>query len=76
MGSGGGLGLAAVLAAAVLCGPGVLAGRVLSGECTAAGGGRGAGPVWKLALAGAGTTEGKNWNKTHSLNGARVGGEP
>lgn len=33
MGSGGGLGLAAVLAAAVLCGPGGLAGRVLSGEC-------------------------------------------
>lgn len=33
MGAGGGLGLAAVLAAAVLCGPGALAGRVLSGEC-------------------------------------------
>lgn len=34
MGAGGGLaGLAAVMAAAVLCGPGALAGRVLSGEC-------------------------------------------
>ncbi|XP_056185042.1 chondrolectin isoform X1 [Falco biarmicus] len=32
MGSGGGLGLAAVLAVAVLCGPGGLAGRVLSGQ--------------------------------------------
>ncbi|XP_038010623.1 chondrolectin isoform X2 [Motacilla alba alba] len=32
MGAGGGLGLAAVLAAAVLCGPGALAGRVLSGQ--------------------------------------------
>ncbi|XP_066424606.1 chondrolectin isoform X4 [Molothrus aeneus] len=30
--AGGGLGLAAVLAAAVLCGPGALAGRVLSGQ--------------------------------------------
>lgn len=35
MGSGGGLRLAAVLAAAVLCAPGALAGRVLSGECAA-----------------------------------------
>lgn len=61
MGSGGGLALAAVLAAAVLCGPGVLAGRVLSGECAAAAGG--AGPVWESALAGAGTTERKKWRK-------------
>lgn len=39
MGSGGGLGLAAVLAAAVLCGPGGVAGRVLSGECAGTGDG-------------------------------------
>ncbi|XP_075350568.1 chondrolectin [Mycteria americana] len=43
MGAGGGLGLAAVLTAAVLCGPGGLAGRVLSGECAGPGPGRGAG---------------------------------
>lgn len=37
MGIGDGLGLAAVLAAAVLCGTGGLAGRVLSGECAETG---------------------------------------
>lgn len=61
MGSGGGLGLAAVLAAAVLCGPGGLAGRVLSGECagSAPGAARGRlrpasvpGPVWELSAQG------------------------
>lgn len=65
MGSGGGLGLAAVLAAAVLCGPGGLAGRVLSGECAGSApgaGGRAArgrlrpasvpGPVWELSAQG------------------------
>lgn len=62
MGSGGGLGLAAVLAAAVLCGPGGLAGRVLSGECAGSAGsapgagGRagGAGPAASGVGAGAG----------------------
>lgn len=55
MGSGGGLGLAAVLAAAVLCGPGGLAGRVLSGECAgSAPGAGGAGPAASGVGAGAG----------------------
>lgn len=86
MGSGGGLGLAAVLAAAVLCGPGGLAGRVLSGECAGsapgAGGRRGAGCVRRRcrgrcgssALRGAGTAEGKSWRRSRSLNDPRVGG--
>lgn len=89
MGSGGGLGLAAVLAAAVLCGPGGLAGRVLSGECAGSApgaGGRagGAGPaasgvgagagVGSSALRGAGTAEGKSWRRSRSLNDPRVGG--
>lgn len=56
MGAGGGLGLAAVLAAAVLCGPGALAGRVLSGEC-AVRGGPGAGPTRRTTPSTGGSAE-------------------